>query len=654
MFKKKPNVKFKTLAPLRSSDRRKITDQIIAEYQLEILNEEDDVTNTDEQPKALVGISALRSSLLPDGSLSAKFSTTTGPDLKTLTGIVYVGARPGEDQRILWFKVGEKIYPTVYTLWKKPRIIPLLHTPDVVLRKMRGGADLMTPGLANGPPFPTRAIRGSTVAIASLENPTVPMVVGICEIDVCALSNVQGAKGHAVKTLHWDGDEIWAWSHGGKPGGSAPRIIDGWGIAEDSSSPDVEAGFAEMNVSRTETVTFAQDAAGEHGDRELKVDHNTHVDGEDGTPWEEVAVQRKELTSKEVDNIFRNAFLFAMHQHRETHPNDVRHGLDFPIPQSLFVSDLILPFLPTYTEDDANAIQIKKTSWKSAKKFIKALEKEKLLRSKDRNGGETVIQDVDFGDPAISTFKPYKLPRKDTTGANTGSSGGEKAATSAVSANDDSVGQQLKKLSLLKPKEKLASVFNSAGSTLHSHYLPAELRPLINAYIESENLVSATNKRLVNLNPILANAVFDGQSSMDREVLAKGIVPRDALVERIILSCTHYWAILRNDERRDQAKPKAGTAPTIRILLETRSGNKTVTKVSGMEAFYVNPQLLADELQKACASSTSISQLVGGKVGAMEIMIQGPQKDIVTKALEKRGVSRSWVEVLDKTMGKKR
>ena len=121
-----------------------------------------------------------------------------------------------------------------------------------------------------------------------------------------------------------------------------------------------------------------------------------------------------------------------------------------------------------------------------------------------------------------------------------------------------------------------------------------------------------------------------------------------------MLSCAHYCAILRNDETIDQVKPKAGPGATIKILLETRSGNKTVSKVSGMEAFHVTTQPLADELQKACASSTSISQLVGGKVGTMEIMIQGPQKDVIIKALEKRGVSRSWIEVLDKTKAKKK
>ena len=120
------------------------------------------------------------------------------------------------------------------------------------------------------------------------------------------------------------------------------------------------------------------------------------------------------------------------------------------------------------------------------------------------------------------------------------------------------------------------------------------------------------------------------------------------------MTCAPYWVILRNNETRELVKPKAGTAPAIKMTLEIRSGNKTVTKVSGVEPFYISPQLLADELQKACASATSVSQLPGGKVGAMEIMIQGPQKDIVIRALERRGVSRSWIEVLDKTKGKKR
>lgn len=86
----------------------------------------------------------------------------------------------------------------------------------------------MTPGLANGPPFPERAKKGAIVAVASTEAPTVPVAVGVCEIDVSNLKEVRGVKGHAVQNMHWDGDELWSWSATGKSGGKAPGHIEGW------------------------------------------------------------------------------------------------------------------------------------------------------------------------------------------------------------------------------------------------------------------------------------------------------------------------------------------------------------------------------------------------------------------------------------------
>lgn len=316
----------------------------------------------------------------------------------------------------------------------------------------------------------------------------------------------------------------------------------------------------------------------------------------------------------------------------------------------------MLPYLPAFTPAQAASLQIKKTSWKNAKKLIKVLDKKKLLKSKDRDGGECVVLDIDFDNQAFSNFVPYKLPKKDTNGIDSGGVDGGKAAIDGNSAGDGSVGQRLQKMTLFRPDYQLSPIFEASNASVKALYLPAELRPIILAYIESENLISGTNKRLVNLNPILANAVFDGNSSLDREVIAKGSVPRDALIDRILQSCSPFWAVLRNEERRESVKAKSGNAPKVQIILETRSGNKTVTKLSGIEVFHISPQPLAEELQKACASSTSVGQLMGSspKNPVMEIMVQGPQKDAVVKALEKRGVNRSWIEVLDKTKGKKK
>lgn len=115
----------------------------------------------------------------------------------------------------------------VYTLWKNPGIVPLLHTPSMVVSKLQGGADLMIPGLA-GPPFPAGAKKDAVVAIASLDSPSVPLVVGVCEIDVSSLKKAQGEKGHAVQIVHWFRDELWDWSTSGKSGAAAPETLPGW------------------------------------------------------------------------------------------------------------------------------------------------------------------------------------------------------------------------------------------------------------------------------------------------------------------------------------------------------------------------------------------------------------------------------------------
>lgn len=346
-----------------------------------------------------------------------------------------------------------------------------------------------------------------------------------------------------------------------------------------------------------------------------------------------------------------------MHDHKEKYRDDPKHGLDFPVPQSLVISNLVLPYLPIFNSTQAAQLQIKKTSWKNVKKFIKALDKEQIIKCKDRNGGEMVILDVDFNDRSITTFVPYKLPPRDASGAESGvGGGGGKAISAGLNPSDTSIGQKLTLVTLLRPKEKLSPLFSSTNTSPKTLLLPAELRPIVTSYLESENLISDTNKRLVTLNPFLSNTIFDGSTSLDREALAKGNVPRDTLLDRVQAHCSPFHAILRNDESLDSIKPKSGSPPTIQIVLETRSGNKTVSKISGVEPFYIAPQPLAEELQKACASSTSVAQLVGSspKAPVMEILVQGNQKDNVLRALEKRGVNKKWVEVLDKTKGKKK
>ncbi|KAJ4357055.1 hypothetical protein N0V95_002793 [Ascochyta clinopodiicola] len=645
MFKKKPNIK--PLSPLKSSDRRRTADQIISDFGVEI--PVDPSADPEDKAASTAGLTAARKSILPENALSARFTTTAGPELKQVSGTIYVGSHEGTggEQRILWVKVGEQMYPTVYTLWHNPKIVPLLYTPLYVVEKLQGGADLMTPGLQRGPPFPKKATKGAIVAIASLEAPTVPMAVGTCVIDVSSLGSTQGTKGHAVETFHWARDELWSWSTGNKPGRDPPALIEAWDEQADDDTSLVERTAAVDLGDNDGGITLDTDPT-----ERSKAEQAQGVDGEDAPSNKDFVdvVEDKELTTKEIDDAFKNAFFYGVRHHMEHNRNQPNFGLDFPLSQSAVMALLVQPFLPAYTPARTASLQIKKSSWKNIRKFIKHLDKQQVVKSKDRDGNEVVIQDIDFTDRQIEAFVPYRLPKKD---ASTGASANGKPA--APLSAESSVGQKLKLVSLLRPKEKLASILYASKADPRGLYTPHELKQLLIAYVEAENLVNAKNKRLITINPQLADALL-GSTAADNAALSTGTIARDALAERMVAAASPFHAILRNDADVNDAKPKAGAPPKIQITLETRSGNKTVTKVHGLEPFYIAPQPLADELRKTCAGSTSVDKLQGSspKAPVVEVLVQGPQKDAILKALEKRGVNKNWVEVVDKTKGKKK
>ena len=441
--------------------------------------------------------------------------------------------------------------------------------------------------------------------------------------------------------MHWAGDEAWSYGATSKAGQEPPKEIEAWAKVLESGGLSDGMDALDLDNNDDGGVSLEEGAS---NDTHQTNGHTKNAEEEDA-PESEI----KQLTQKEIDDAFRNAFLYGVTKCKSSNPNTSNFGLVFPLSQSFVMSNLIQPYLPAFTPEQSQQLQMKKTSWKNIKKFIKSLDKEQIIKSKENSGHETVILDIDFDDRAILDFKPYRLPKKEVAPGSS-QSRDEKGAD-----GDDSVGQKLQVVSYFKPTTKLQLLFSATTKQL---FTPPEVRELITTYLESEHLVSETNKRLVKLDPTLANAVFDGSGSLDKEVLAKGSVPRDALIDRVLHAMASSYAIVRNAADPNTVKAKSGAPPKIHIALETRSGNKTVTKVSGLEAYFVNPKLLADELRKVCAGSTSVEPLAGAakkhEKPVEEVMVQGPQKDAVIKALEKRGVDKRWIETVDKTKVKKR
>ncbi|ORY70936.1 uncharacterized protein BCR38DRAFT_415523 [Pseudomassariella vexata] len=632
MFKKKPQIK--NLSPLRSSDRRGLADQIIRDYGIPVPPQESlepPSDSQDEPAKPQTTLSSLRNLLLPESTSSARFITTFGPDSALVSGTVYVGAHRGEDDRVLWiqYEKNTKLVPTVYTLWNNPNIVPLLHTPDFVAeQRLRQGADLMIPGLikSKGTRWDPRAKKGSVVAVSSMRRSTVPLWVGTCEIDVCNLGDdLRGQKGIAVKGLHWEGDEIWNWSALGNGGKSAPEHLDGW----TGLTGTLEGAVYNMTL----------DDSDENGQE----DGGVALDGNAaGAPSEEE--EEREPTTKEVDEAFHEAFLYSLHKAKQS--NKAPHyGFDFPIQPSFLIANMIQPHLRVQSQQYA----IKKTSWKNAKKFIKQLDKEKLLKSKDRNGGETVIVDMDFDDHQVTRFTPYKLPTpKAVSKAGNEGNGGD-------SSSDPSLGQKIAIKTVYRVSSKLVPTLLPSKTEF---YTAQQVFSALKEYIDKNPELGGQGASSIKLDPFIANNILGSNLfPEDSKVIAAGRIQKGALQRRVLEDshlCQPFHVIERNQSASEQ-KPKAGPAPQVHITIEKRTGTKVVTKIANLEPFFINPQQLAPELQKKCAGAASVAPLTGGKPGLLEIVVQGDQRKVlIGDVLAKRGIDVKWVDVVDKTKAKKK
>jgi translation initiation factor 2D len=339
--------------------------------------------------------------------------------------------------------------------------------------------------------------------------------------------------------------------------------------------------------------------------------------------------------------------------------------MDFPIKQSFVMSSLVQPFLPSFTKSDSEALQMKKTSWKTIKKFIKALNKEKLVLIKEW-GSEAAILDVDFAHRSLVGFQRYPIPAKSERAGD----GPPQRSGGDVPDTDPSIGQRLRVVTSYKIPEKLRPLLDPGADTA-GFRSAAALRDIVSGYVEREELAKADNRRLVALDPFIANTLVTGAREGDAAALAKGAIPRDALLDRVLAACSPFHAIVRDpapggpDAAAASAtataatpKPKAGAAPKITITLETRGGNKTTTRVAGLAAYHVPAAPLAEELRRACAGSAGLERAVGApggdKAPRTDVVVQGPQKEAVVAALARRGVEARWVEVVDKTKKKKR
>ncbi|KAF7974399.1 hypothetical protein HWV62_12242 [Athelia sp. TMB] len=290
--------------------------------------------------------------LVPTELMLAKFRThlnERGIAWLSEWKVVYLG--PNGDP--LWFTVGqdsEEIIPTVYTLWKKPDLLPTLTTFSEEIPALTVAHRKQVIEIPATPPLQPDQLVAIAQDYSARGAPKAgpPLVVGRMAVsgeELRVLVQGQGKykKKHAVAVVHTCRDSLWE-------------------IGTDASVPEPR------DISNAEAESEGEDIASLHGEATA------------------------EATPEEVTSILRTALLQSISTSFLTLPPGT-----FPIPAVVFYTTHILPFRPAHVSF-ITPIDIKCSSHKSLTTFLKAAEKEGLLQLKERRMHkhmELLVVDVD-------------------------------------------------------------------------------------------------------------------------------------------------------------------------------------------------------------------------------------------------------------------
>lgn len=198
-------------------------------------------------------------------------------------------------------------------------------------------------------------------------------------------------------------------------------------------------------------------------------------------------------------------------------------------------------------------------------------------------------------------------------------------------------------------------------------FTQVEIRSIVNGYVTAKQLLNPQDQAYVDVteNSILLDALSDLKASERKHLQGTGSLRRNEVADKIVENM-QPWFEITGEGREPVVKRvqvdfsfsystydcfRKGELKRISVVVKVRQGRRATTCVAGFENFQVEADDLAEELRKACASSTSVHALPGKGAG-QEVMVQGKQLKAVTDLLIARGVPKRWVEVTETTRKK--
>ena len=487
-----------------------------------------------------------------------------------------------ESKDPLFFQLrdGKNLVPTLHELWvsvhgSEPLQMPVILTHEAVIERLVNGSDLMIRGCIE--PFGAGLRAGAVVAVVDYKAPNVAMAVGKCLMDL---------EGKQEDEIPDSGKVVQVWTVVGDQLSSLGRSMDEVLKEAERRSVQEEEQKGEAETQTDDAAHALATATLDEKDEEEVMEAEVAEEVDSGDAGEEP--EEYVMSTEDIDEMFRRAVLYTLSQDK----------LEFPLLASQFMSGHVLKNLPPV---DDSVVNMKRTSWKKSGKFLKAMEKETLLKLKGKDDKLSVVSVAARSDPRVLNFVPYRVQ-----GSAAQAAAQAAAKTTSLTSSERAVPPLVVK-TYLKPSNTSRMMFNRLDAVYDHFYTENELKALVQRYIrQNPQLVCRASPEYIEPDDVLGGFVS----------AAAKRVKRVDMVQKVVASCTLYHAVYREGDAesndvlvKKRLMPKRGKPPIVSITIESvKVGRRVVTRVSGLEAFYVDTDRLADVLKVKCSGSCTVSE----------------------------------------------
>ncbi|XP_060034748.1 eukaryotic translation initiation factor 2D isoform X2 [Erinaceus europaeus] len=505
------------------------------------------------------------------------------------------------------FELEKNLYPTVYTLWSYPDLLPTFTTWPLVLEKMVGGADLMLPGLVVPPAGLPQVQKGDLCAIA-LVGSRAPVAIGIASMSTVEML-ASGLKGRGFSVLHTYQDHLWRSGDKSSPPSIAPLTLDPPDLSEETGS--IQADCTLLGGMRQLTLEGMEEENGEFhqicGEKPLsQASEEPSVSIQTPNPTDSGTLQ------EQMDELLKRCFLHALKCRVKK--------ADLPLLTSTFLGSQMFSCCP-----EGQLLDIKKSSYKKLSKFLQQMQQEQIIQVKELSKGVESIVAVDWKHPRITSFViPEPSPTSQTV--------------QEGSREQPYHPPDIKSLYCVPASMTL--LFQESGHKKGNFLQGSEVRTVVIDYIKKNDLVDADNKNLVKLDPILCDCILEKN---EQHTVMK--LPWDHLLTRCLEKMQPAYQVTFP---RQEPILKKGKICPIDITLAQRASNKKVTVVRNLEVYGLDPCSVAAILQQRCQASTTVTPAPGTK-DSLQVQIQGNQvHHLGWLLLEEYHLPRKYIQGLEK------